>query len=274
MYVDFFSHRLLTGAGDVPVSHGRGPVVLMYHSISPGGLAPDSRWAVSERNFREQLRLLSSEGWNTVCVRDLEQREALVPKSVVITFDDGFADNFDNSLQHLQTFGFKATWFVVSGDVGEVSRWQDHDAPHRLMLTETQLREMVAAGMEIGSHTRTHARLTELDQRAMDNEVSGSRLDLEDMLDQPVTSFTYPYGLFNGGVIEAVRRAGYRMACTTQTGWLGSDSDPLQVRRVAVFADDDLSTFARKIVFADNNVSWSRMARYVASRITSRLLGE
>ncbi|RNC69642.1 MAG: polysaccharide deacetylase family protein [Desulfuromonadales bacterium] len=273
MVIDPLSQRLLNGAGLTPASQGRGPVVLMYHSITSGDSAPDSRWAVSEKSFREQLRLLKSEGWHTVCVHDLEQRKALTPKSVVITFDDGFADNYENGLAHLLTIGFKATWFVVSGDVGGVSRWRDNDAPQRPMLNGTQLREMAAAGMEIGAHTRTHARLIELDQSTIDDEVRGSRQDLEDMLGHPVTSFAYPYGRFNEASIEAVRRAGFRVACTTRTGWLGSEPDPLRVRRVAVFANDDLSTFARKIVFADTNVSWSRMARYVTSRITSRLVG-
>ena len=273
MILDPFSKRLLKGAGGIPASRGRGPVLLMYHSISPGSRTPDSRWAVSESSFREQLRLLVSEGWSTLCVRDLEQRDGLPPKSLVITFDDGFADNYERGLPHLLAAGFRATWFVVSGDVGGVSRWQDHDAPQRPMLSGTQLREMAAAGMEIGAHTRTHVRLTELDQSAMDEEVRGSRQDLEEMLRQPVTSFAYPYGRFNDDSIEAVRRAGFRVACTTRTGWLGSEPDPLRVRRVAVFADDDLSTFARKIVFADTNVSWSRMVRYVTSRIASRLVG-
>jgi hypothetical protein len=106
----------------------------------------------------------------------------------------------------------------------------------------------------------------------VDNEVRGSRHDLEDMLNRPVTSFAYPYGRFDQTAIEAVRRAGFRIACTTRTGWLGSDPDPLTVRRVAVFAADDLSSFARKIVFADTDVSWRKMARYFSSRIKNRLL--
>ena len=273
MMIDPLSQRMLKGAGLIPASQGRGPVVLMYHSITQGDKAPDSRWAVSEKNFRKQLQLLKHEGWQTVCSRDLEQRDAVALRSVVITFDDGFADNFDCSFPHLLSAGFTATWLVVSGDVGRVSRWKDEDAPQRPMLDRKQLAEMVAAGMEIGAHTRTHARLTELDQSMIDDEVRGSRQDLEDMLGRPITSFAYPYGRFNEAAIEAVKRAGFRIAYTTRTGWVGSEPDPLKVRRVAIFSSDNLSTFARKIAFADTNVTWSRMADYMTSRIKSRLIG-
>jgi peptidoglycan/xylan/chitin deacetylase (PgdA/CDA1 family) len=272
MMIDPLSRRLLKGAGMISASKGRGPVVLMYHSISKGGSAPDSLWAISEKNFRDQLQLLKREGWNTVSARNLEQQNELTPRSVAITFDDGFADNYDCALPHLLAFGFIATWFVVSGDVGAVSRWRDADAPQRPMLNRKQLEEMAAAGMEMAAHTRTHLRLTEVDQAMMDNEVRGSRQDLEDMLGRPVTSFAYPYGRLNEAVVEAVRRSGYKIAFTTQTGWLGSEPDPLKVRRVAVFAGDNLSTFARKIVFADTDVSWPKMADYVTTRIKSRLL--
>jgi peptidoglycan/xylan/chitin deacetylase (PgdA/CDA1 family) len=273
MMIDPLSRRLLKGSGLIPASQGRGPVVLMYHSISPGDKIPDSRWAISEKSFREQLQLLKQEGWHTICSRNLEQRNELAPRSVVITFDDGFADNYDCSLPHLLANSFRATWFIVSGDVGGVSHWLDNDVPPRRMLDREQLGEMAAAGMEIGAHTRTHVRLTELDHSKMDDEVRGSRQDLEDMMGRPVTGFAYPYGRINEGAIEAVRKAGFRIACTTRTGWVGSEPDPLQIRRVAIFADDNLSTFARKIAFADTNVAWSRMVHYTAARIKSRLIG-
>jgi len=269
--IDPLSRRLLKGAGLVPASQGRGPVVLMYHSISRGNKLPDSRWAITEKSFRNQLQLLKDQGWHTVCARDLERRENLAPRTVAITFDDGFADNYDCAFLHLVHSGFNATWFVVTADIGKTSSWTDSGVPHRPMLDQKQLQNMTAAGMEIGAHTRTHARLTELNQIGIAEEVRGSRQDLEDILGKPVTSFAYPYGRINDAAIEAVKRADFKIACTTRTGWLGSEPDPLKVRRVAVFNDDGLSTFARKIVFADTNVSWSRMFQYMISRIRSRL---
>lgn len=270
MWIDPLTKRLLDRAGLVPASKGRGPVVLMYHSISS---SESSRWALSERRFLEQVRLLSSEGWKTACVSDLLNAEVLPPRTVVLTFDDGYADNFEHGFNCLTRYGMKATWFVVSGDVGRRSSWSDDDNPSRSMLGSMQLREMAQAGMEVGAHTRTHPRLPGLDAEAIADEVAGSKKDLEYILGNEVTSFAYPYGLFNKDCVEAVRKAGFKVACTTRTGWFGSDPDMLRVRRVAVFSDDSLSTFARKLVFADNEVDWGRMTDYVISRMRSRILG-
>jgi len=271
MLMDPFSKRLLRGAGLVPSSQGRGPVVLMYHAITPGRQTPASRWAVSEQSFNRQLELLQSEGWHTVLVRDLARPAELGPRSVAITFDDGYANNHQYGFLPLVGRGMKATWFIVSRDVGKDSGWRDADNLAKPMLSLPQLKEMARAGMEIGAHTRSHARLTQLDPDALKREIAGSKEDLERMLGLPVTSFAYPYGLFDGRCVQAARDAGFLSACTTRTGWLGSDADPYQIRRVAVFGSDSPSSFARKLVFADTEVSWRKMADYAARRVRARL---
>jgi peptidoglycan/xylan/chitin deacetylase (PgdA/CDA1 family) len=273
-WIDPLSKRLVKNAGSVSADDGRGPVVLMYHSIARGDKMPDSRWSVSERRFLDQLRLLKSEGWTTVCARDLENRETLPARTVVITFDDGYEDNYQCAFRHLGMQGMKATWFLVSGYVGSLSGWKAADGRARRMLGSGQLREIAAAGMEIGAHTRTHVRLPDMDFADIWDEVNGSRRDLEDVVGLPVTSFAYPYGLLNEMCVEAVRKAGFHIACTARTGWLGSEPDLLRVRRIAIFHHDTLSTFARKLAFADNSVDWTRMTRYALSRLRSRLMGQ
>lgn len=273
MWIDPLSKRLFNGAGLVPSSKGRGPVVLMYHSISSGSHVPESIWSVSEKGFREQLRLLAAEGWKTACVRDLVRPEKLPPRTVVITFDDGYADNFERGFKHLLKLNMKATWFMVSGDVGRRSSWKDENSPGHSMLSSMELREMNSAGMEIGAHTRTHARLTEIEPSRVVEEVRGSKTDIEDVIGEEVESFAYPYGLFDEGSVGAVRNAGFKAACTTRTGWSGSSVDLLRIRRVAVFSGDRLSVFARKLAFADNDVAWGRMTNYVVSRARQRFFG-
>ena len=261
-WIDPFSNRLLSGAGLIPADEGRGPVVLMYHSISRGRKKPPDRWGVSEENFKKQLGLLKSKGWTTICVRDLLMADPLPQRTAVITFDDGYADNFEYAFRYLADYKMCATWFIVSHKIGKPSR-----------LDAMQLRHMAASGMEIGAHTRTHARLPELDDAKIEDEVSGSKKDIEDMFGLPVTSFAYPYGLFNDACVEAVRRAGFKVACTTRTGWFGSETDLMRVRRVAVFPYDSLSVFARKVAFAGTDVRWRSMAGYFIDRIRSRVAG-
>jgi len=260
--IDPFSRRLFSGAGLIPAHEGRGPVVLMYHSISRGRNKPPDRWGVSEANFKKQLGLLKSKGWTTVCVRDLLKADSLPPRTAVITFDDGYADNFEYGFKLLDEYGMRGTCFIVSQKVGAPSR-----------LNTKQVKEMAASGIEIGAHTRTHARLPDLDAAQIEEEISGSKRDIEDILGLPVMSFSYPYGLFNDICVEAVRRAGFKVACTTRTGWFGSEPDIMRVRRVAVFSFDSLSTFARKVAFAGTDVSWGNMANYFIDRIRSRVVG-
>lgn len=269
-WIDPLSHSFFKRAGLHPATAGRGPVVLMYHSITPGNGRPDSDWSVSERAFIAQLDLLKSEGWTAVCVRDLLQADILPPRTVVITFDDGFADNFEHGFRHLRERGMKATWFVVTRDIGRTSSWTDRGVPARAMLTADQLKVMAISGMEIGAHTRTHARLVELDAARRLDEIEGSKKDLEDMLGQAVGSFAYPYGLFDEVCVEEVRLAGFSVACTVRAGWFGGEKDPLLTRRVAIYSYDSLSAFARKLAFAAD-MQWWRLLGYGAGRMRARL---
>ncbi len=272
MWIDPLSSRLLKGAGSIGVSEGRGPVVFMYHSIGPAFGKSADEWTVSARNFRQQLTLLKKEGWNTVCVRDLIEIENLLPRTAVLTFDDGYADNFDYGFEVLLEYRMRATWFVVTQDIGRRSSWLNPKNTPKPMLSIEQLRQMAEAGMEIASHTRTHPHLPELDPQSLWQEVSDSKKELEDSVGDSVISFAYPYGKFNENCVAAVRNAGYRVACTARPGWLGSENDLLRVRRVSIFAHDNLSTFARKLAFADNNVDWKRMRQYAVARMKARLL--
>jgi peptidoglycan/xylan/chitin deacetylase (PgdA/CDA1 family) len=264
--LDPISRNLLAGAGN------RGPVVLMYHALEPGGGTPDWPWAVSRERFLGQLELLRSEGWTTHRVSDLVAGNPLPPRAAVITFDDGYADNY-GAFEALAERGMTATWYMVTADVGRESRWKDQPPGRRAMLAAGQLRAMAEAGMEIGAHTRHHARLPEVDDATLADEVGGSRAELEGQLGRAVDSFAYPYGLYDDRVAEAVRHAGYSVACTTRTGWGMVGGDPMQVRRVAVFNTDSVSSFARKLVFADNDVSWRRIGRYYRDRVRARLPG-
>lgn len=245
----------------------------MYHGTPRGEQRPFSRYSLSACRFAEQLNLLQELGWHTACVKDLLQAETLAEKTVVLTFDDGYANNYDGAFFPLLERGMRATWLVVSGTPGGYSSWTEpHTAPS-LMMTKEQLRELADSGMEIGSHTRTHPDLTTLSEPELEEEISGSRKELEDLLGQEVLSFAYPYGRISAASVNAVRQAGYVFACSARPGWYGSEKDRLRLRRVTIFAHDSLGSFARKLAFADNNMGWRRVARYFFGRVIARLLG-
>jgi len=262
--LDPLTARLLRNAGN------RGPVVLMYHSVTPGRLTPQWRWAVSQRRFCEQLDLLSSFGWRSFCLRNADNIGDLPSRSVIITFDDGYADNF-TAFEELARRHMLATWFVVSRDIGKHSGWQDVGQKTRPMLDQRQLMEMHATDMEIGAHGRTHTRLTKLNNPALYSEVADSKEEIEQLLGITINSFAYPYGDFDDRTVEAVKNAGYHKACITRPGWLNSDLDMFRIRRVSIFSQDNLSAFARKLALADNDVRWRRMMSYGVRQITARL---
>jgi peptidoglycan/xylan/chitin deacetylase (PgdA/CDA1 family) len=265
MIIDPLSKRVLAGAGH------NGIVSLMYHSITPGNLKPSWQWALCVKNFCEQLSLLQAYGWTTIYASQLQTDiNKLPPKSVLITFDDGYADNF-LAFEELAVRNMIASWFVVTKDIGKMSSWVDENTPSNQLLTAAQLREMQDAGMEIGSHTHTHCRLTQVSTQQIYEELNHSKAYLSELLNKPVTSFAYPYGLYNSAVLSATQAAGYEVAFTTNPGFGLVNNNPLEVRRVSIMADDSLSTFARKLAFADNDVNWSKLSTYVFDRVKDRL---
>lgn len=242
-----------------------GPAMLMYHAITPGAGTPAWPWAVSMRQFRSQLDFLAAEGYATPPLSELvaAPESKLLGRTAVITFDDGYANNFA-ACEELQKRGMRATCFIVTGAIGQEPTWPADGRPSGRLLNIAELREILKMGMEVGSHTVSHVRLTEADDTNLQHELRGSRALLQDLLGNAVTSFAYPFGAWDARCVAAVRQAGYTAACTTRTGWALRDGDPYQLRRLTVFNSDTASSLARKLHFASNDVSWGAVARHLA----------
>jgi len=137
---------------------------------------------------------------------------------VGLTFDDGYEDFLSTALPTLETLGFSATVFVVAGMLGEENTWEHHSGPsQRLRLLDADgVREVSERGMEVGSHTVTHPRLSGLDPEMLAREVGNSRQMLGEILNAPVEGFCYPYGDLDGPAVRAARRAGYVYAVATK----------------------------------------------------------
>jgi peptidoglycan/xylan/chitin deacetylase (PgdA/CDA1 family) len=137
---------------------------------------------------------------------------------VGLTFDDGYEDFLHTALPILERLGFSATVFVVAGMLGKENSWQHRGEPRpRLRLLGVKgIREISERGMEIGSHTLTHPRLSGLDRRTLVHEVSESRQILSEIVDTPVNCFCYPYGDLDKAAVRVVRETGYAYACATK----------------------------------------------------------
>lgn len=262
MRIDPFTALLHQHAGQ------HGPVMLMYHSVLPGQGTPAWPWAVSLQRFRDQLDFLAAEGYATPTMDELVSMPAKQwpARTAVITFDDGYVDNLA-ACEELAKRGMRASWFIVSGSVGRDPIWRADGRPTGRLLSASELSEMQGNGMEIGSHTVNHVRLTEVDDTRLSQELAESKRALEDLLGRAVGSFAYPYGAWDARCAMAVQQAGYTAACTTRTGWALRDGNPYQLRRLTVFNTDTASTLARKLYFGSHDVSWRNIAGYVLRRL-------
>jgi peptidoglycan/xylan/chitin deacetylase (PgdA/CDA1 family) len=263
MALDPITQRFLDGAGR------KGPLLLMYHSIEATARQANWQWGISLDDFCEHLDLLQENDWTTILVNELATPKVWPPRTIAITFDDGYKDNL-LAVEALAQRGMHATFFVVTGSLGRQSRWYESDTPAKPMLSLEDLESMLDAGMEVGSHTRSHAKLPGLSQAELREELEGSRTDLENTTGRPVESFAYPYGLHTAETITAVREAGYRTACSTVPGF-HRNGEVHKLRRISVFNTDKAARLARKLAFADNEGDWSDIARYYLGRIKSKL---
>jgi len=212
--------------------------IFYYHSI--GGPPPQT---LSLERFREHLAIIAEVGAQTVTLSDL-LLDKFDPhkKQVVLTFDDGLLDNFDNALSELLRYKFVATFFVVPGYDNKkrwvnpkTGAWSDermagYDISFESMKASHR-RELVALNMEIGSHTLTHRKLTKITASEAAREITQSKSELEDELGITIKTFCYPNGRFNGRLLRAVREADYLGACSTIPGYFSEGSARFRLPR-------------------------------------------
>lgn len=205
--------------GPTPLRWRDAPLILMYHSVAdvPDPADDPHLLSVSPRRFAAHMTWLYGRGLRGVGVDELLAaiRGSRARGLVGITFDDGYADLVDGALPALRTFGFGATVFVVAGRLGMTNDWDD--TPPRPLLDAAGIRRLADAGIEIGSHSTTHAALTGAGHRVLEAEVADSRNRLAEVVGAPVTGFAYPYGVMDGAARAAVRGAGYTYACAVST---------------------------------------------------------
>jgi peptidoglycan/xylan/chitin deacetylase (PgdA/CDA1 family) len=165
-----------------------------------------------------------------------------------ITFDDGYASVHEYALPALREAAATATVFVVAGSVDGWNEWDqaEGDVPEPI-LSQAQIAELRAAGVEIGSHGMTHAHLTRLPDARAWTEIADSKSSLEDMMQAPVDFFAYPYGEGDDRIRDMVARAGYRAACSTVGRACMPGDDPFSLPRVNIRRYNYLPMFARKL---------------------------
>lgn len=175
--------------------------VLLYHHVSDN--SPDSRYYVSISNFREQMETLYINGYTPITMKVL--LDAIIygcdlpEKPIVITFDDGHHSVYENAFPIMQEYNFPGVFYIVASRINNVDNF----------VNVTELNEMIASGWEIGSHSYTHADLTQSHDN-INYELAQSKLVLEKALNIKIETIAYPYGAIDSFVAAKVSDYGYR----------------------------------------------------------------
>lgn len=225
----------------------RRSLILAYHGIAESSADVDPEFLrVSPKAFRGQLDVLVGAGFEVVTVAELARRAAGGPPPpglVALSFDDGMADNHSVLLPILRDYGLPATIYVATGLIGKDNPWMKPGTGR--MMVEDELRDVAAAGVELGAHTVTHPNLEELDYDACLREMIESRDVLARLTGHPVRTFAYPFCMYGEAAVRAARAAGFEAAVTCQ--WRGSWA-PFEMKRVMITGKDGPASFALKLV--------------------------
>lgn len=220
--------------------------ILMYHEIA-GRADTASRLAVTPDSFAAQVRHLRDSGYTTLTFSALAaildgDLARLPERPIVLTFDDGFADFHSQALPVLRRYGCTATVFVTTGWVADAGRYAAGRRPGR-MLCWNQIRETLAAGIEVGAHSHGHPQLDQISLTSLRDELTTSKNLLEDQLGTAVAGLAYPFGYSNARVRRVAREAGYEHACAVGNVIARPGQDPYALPRLTIRRSTRPATF-------------------------------
>lgn len=210
--------------------------VLTYHSIDESG----SVISTDAATFRRQMKFLKEADFNVVSLNDLtknlRENKKLPPKTIVLTFDDGFQNFYATAFPILADYNFTATVFLVAAHCEKYNDW-DGDLPtieRSRLMSWNEIKELHKHGIEFGAHSLTHPDLTEISLAEVERELVESKAIIEDKLGGAVEMFAYPYGKFNAAV-KRLTEQNYAAACSTNLGKVQTRSDFYSLARVDTY---------------------------------------
>lgn len=215
--------------------------ILMYHAVENRQWPPEYKhFYVTARELRRQMQGLKRAGYTAMRFDELAEaiagRRPLPRRPVMLTFDDGYANLYDNVHPLLRELDYPYTVFLVSDKVGLTNDWVAAEGYEQTpLLTWQRIREMQQdGGVDFQAHTATHPRLTRLPPGEARHEMAACKDRLEQEMQTPIRVLCYPYGDVNDAVAAMARDVGYTQAVTTQTGRVRWGDDPLRLPRLSV----------------------------------------
>lgn len=211
----------------------QGIPILTYHSVDSNG----SVISVSKEIFRDQISCLADQGYKTISLKtfieSLKNGSRQNKREVVLTFDDGYRNNYTSVFPILKKHDFTATIFLPTGFIGKTAKWGEKSSISKMpLLSWEEIKEMSEANMDFGAHTINHIDLTSASEIRMKEEIAGSKKIIEDSLGKPVDFFCYPYGKTSPKVEAIVRNLGFSGGCSIRYGIKNTIQDQYCLKRI------------------------------------------
>jgi peptidoglycan/xylan/chitin deacetylase (PgdA/CDA1 family) len=204
---------------------------------------------VTAQSFEQNLFSLKQRGYSPITFDQyqlfLNGEFTLPKKPIILTFDDGYEDNYIYAFPLLKKFGFPTVIFLVADETRRTNFW-DADEPQVRLMTNEQIREMSAAGIEFGSHTVTHPNLSQCSPEQTRLELTESKQMIEQLTGKKIISLAYPYGAVNEIIKPIAAETGYKFGIATNSGPFKFYEDLFEIRRIQIFPWTDRFGFWKK----------------------------
>ena len=229
----------------MPMTTTKIPVLLYHRIVKKNESIGRHKIHVFEKAFCKQMSYLKKAGFTAITFEDIA-KGIIVEKPVVITFDDGYEDNYRTAFPVLKEFGFKAVIFLVTRL--KRNEWGIAEGEPAIdMMNDEMITEMNQYGIEFGGHTMYHKDLKKLSLDEAHNEIAGCKADIEEKLHKKIISFAYPFGAINSNIIKIVTECGFEYGISTNTGPENFFEDVFQIRRKEIHPHTRMFSFRRKV---------------------------
>ncbi|MCP4609840.1 MAG: polysaccharide deacetylase family protein [Planctomycetes bacterium] len=247
--------------------------ILTYHSIDDSG----SVISTSPTKFQSQMKYLHDKHFNIISLNEMvkciSERQTVPPKSVVITFDDGFKNFYSTAYPVLKEYGFTATVFLVPGYCGRNNQWdgQPKEIPVMDLLNWEEIREMADNSIDFGAHTMNHADLSRLLAEQAREEIVKSKHAIQKYLKKDVQLFAYPYGRLTDEVKDIIKN-NFSAACSVQLDFANLKSDISALPRIDMyyFSKNDFFEYIDTPIFFAY-VTFRSILRSIRNKVVTKL---